>query len=333
MDNAGRQWGNENLPCCCFMKKSGFDMIKKIREFLVTFLGGILLSSVQGAFPVWAETTPKIKIVASFSVLGDLVRQVGGDLVEVDIIVPENADPHVYQPKPLDAKKLNQAELVIVNGLGFEGWFDRLIANSGFKGQTVVAAKDVKPRVLLDSQAGNVADPHAWHDVKNVILYVTEIKTALQQKRPDHREQLEKAAEKYIESLYDLDRWVHDQFTQITPAQRKVITTHDAFAYYGTAYHIEFLSPVGISTDAEPSAAKVADLIKTIKEQNIRAVFIENLSSRKLIEQIAKEAQTDVDGVLYADSLSDPADKNAPAKTYVDMVRHNTLSIRKALNS
>lgn len=276
----------------------------------------------------------KLKIVASFSVLGDLVRQVGGDDVQVDIIVPENADPHVYQPKPLDAKKLSQAELVIVNGLGFEGWLDRLIANSGFKGKIVVAAKAVKPRILLDSQAaGNVADPHAWHDVKNVILYVTEIKNALQQQLPDMKNKFEKAAGKYIHSLHRLDRWVQEQFKGIKPERRKVITTHDAFSYYGVAYGIEFLSPVGVSTDAEPSAAKVADLIRTIKEQNIRAVFIENLSTRKLIEQIAKEAQANVDGVLYADSLSDPQDTNSPAKTYIDMIRHNTFSICKAIDS
>lgn len=298
-------------------------MIKQFSKVLVALFSLSFMSSAEAKF----------KVVVTFSILGDLVRQIGGEGVEVDIIVPENADPHVYQPRPLDAKKLNQAELVIVNGLSFEGWFDRLIANSGYKGEIVIAAKAVKPRLILDSKAGNVADPHAWHDVKNVILYVAEIKAALQNKLPDMKDKIEKTAEKYIQSLKDLDQWVHNQFKDIKPERRKVITTHDAFAYYGAAYGIEFLSPVGISTDAEPSAAKVADLIKTIKEYNIRAVFIENLSSRKLIEQIAKEAQADVDGVLYADSLSDSKAESSPAKTYIDMIRHNTFSIRKALNS
>lgn len=300
---------------------------------MVTWFTKVLMGILGFAYLSNAEA--KLKVVTSFSILGDLVRQIGGEDVEVDIIVPENADPHVYQPVPSDAKKLSQAGLVIVNGLGFEGWFDRLITNSEYKKEVVVAANGIRqPRLLLDTKIGNVvADPHAWHDVKNVILYVNEIKTALQKNLPDLKDMFEKKAEKYIKSLKDLDQWVQDQFKEIKMEQRKVITTHDAFAYYGDAYGIEFLSPVGISTDAEPSAAKVADLIKTIKENNIRAVFIENLSSRKLIEQIAKEARTDVDGILYADSLSDPKVTNSPAKTYIEMIRHNTLSIRKALIS
>lgn len=285
-------------------------------------LGG-MISPVQAKF----------KVVASFSILGDLVRQIGGDEVEVDIIVPENSDPHVYQPKPADVRKLNQADLVIVNGLGFEGWFDRLIANSGYKGDVIIAARQVNPRILHDSQGVAAEDPHAWHDVKNVMLYVTEIKAALQKKLPHQKCLLEERASRYQERLEALDTWVEKKFSTIPVTKRKVITTHDAFAYYGAAYGVEFLSPVGVSTDAEPSAARVAELITTIKIQDIRAVFIENLSSRKLIEQIAEEADVDVDGVLYADSLSDPKEPHSPARTYIQMIRYNTAEIRKALGS
>ncbi|WP_032112849.1 metal ABC transporter solute-binding protein, Zn/Mn family [Candidatus Paracaedibacter symbiosus] len=292
-----------------------------------------LISLILACGVIASSAEAKLKVVASFSVLGDLARQIGGDDVEVDIIVPENADPHVYQPKPLDVKKLNQADLVIVNGLGFEGWFDRLISNSGYKSEVIIAAKQVKSRVLHDSNGVAAEDPHAWHNVKNVILYVGEIKTALQQKLPQQTDILEKRALNYIKELEALDAWVQAEFNAIPSDKRKVITTHDAFAYFGVAYGIEFLSPVGVSTDAEPSAAKIAELIKTIKKQDIHAVFIENLSSRKLIEQIAMEANVVIGGVLYADSLSDSKASESPAKTYMEMIRHNALTIHKALIS
>lgn len=318
MDHLGNEWCNENLPSYCFMSQF----------MIIAFLMLLGLGSATAE-----NKSPKLKVVASFSILGDFVRQIGGDDVEVEIIVPENADPHVYQSKPLDAKKLNQAELVIVNGLGFEGWLDRLITNSGYKGEVITASKTVKPRVGHNSQGSDVEDPHAWHNVKNSILYVTEIKQALQQKLPAQAATIEARANAYILRLQQLDQWVHGQFKEVDPKDRKVLTTHDAFAYFGLEYGLEFLSPVGISTDAEPSAAKVAELIKIIKSQNIKAIFIENFSFGKLVEQIAKEANAEVDGILYADSLSDPKEINAPAKTYIEMVQHNTIAIHKKLIS
>ncbi|MBW8309667.1 MAG: zinc ABC transporter substrate-binding protein [Candidatus Paracaedibacteraceae bacterium] len=275
----------------------------------------------------------KLKIVATFSILGDLIRNVGGDTIDVKFIVPENSDPHVYQPTPQDAALLAKADLVFVNGLDFEGWFERLISNSGYKGKVIVAGKNVSPRILVGSQGTAVDDPHAWHCVKNAILYVEVIAEALIEARPDLKELILKNKIDYLKKLENLDAWVEEQYTPFPINKRLVVTTHDAFWYYGGSYKITFLSPVGISTDAEPSAASVAHLIKEIKAKDIRAIFIESLSSRKLVEEIAAEAGVTVDGTLYADSLSSPHDSPAPAPTYIDMIRHNTLEIVKGLKS
>lgn len=301
-------------------------IINCIFTFLFMILGAMPLRTAIAA-------EKKLKVVATFSILGDLTRQIGGEDVDVDIIVPENSDPHIYEPKPLDVKKLNQADLVIVNGLGFEGWFDRLITNSGYKGEVIVAAKAVAPRILHMSQGVNAEDPHAWHNVKNALLYVDEIKQALQKKLPEKKEAIQARAKAYAHVLEDLDQWVHAQFKGIDSRHLKVITTHDAFAYFGAEYGIEFLSPVGISTDAQPTAAKVAELITIIKEQNIRAIFIENLADGRLVSEIAKEANVEVDGTLYADSLSNPSDLKSPARTYVEMIRYNTIALYKKLIS
>ena len=292
---------------------------------------------------VQAESTPleqkeKLKVVATFSILGDLIRQVGKDFVDVNIIVPENADPHVYRPNPKDAKLLAQADLIITNGLGFEGWLDRLIDNSGYKGPLVVAAKNVTPRPLSPEPKGNskaetAKDPHAWHSVPNAILYVEVIAEALKEALPDHKCAIEKNRQAYVAQLKELDSWIRQAYSNLPSSQRYVVTTHDAFWYYGETYAIHLLAPVGISTDAEPAAAAVAKLIKEIQEKKIRAVFIENLSSGKLLEEIANEAKVTLGGTLYADSLSGPANSAtpSPAATYSDMIRYNTTEIIKAL--
>ncbi|AIK97022.1 metal ABC transporter solute-binding protein, Zn/Mn family [Candidatus Odyssella acanthamoebae] len=282
----------------------------------------------------YAESAPsKLKVVATFSILGDLIRNVGGEAVDVKFIVPENADPHVYQPTPQDAAMLAKADLVFVNGLDFEGWFERLISNSGYKGKVIVAGKNVSPRILVGSKGTAVDDPHAWHCVKNAMLYVEVIAEALVEAHPVFKDLILQNKTDYLKKLENLDAWVEEQYVSFPVNKRLVVTTHDAFWYYGGSYKITFLSPVGISTDAEPSAAAVAHLIKEIKAKDIRAVFIESLSSRKLVEEIAAEAGANVDGTLYADSLSSPRVSPSPAPTYIDMIRHNTLEIVKGLKS
>ncbi len=271
-----------------------------------------------------------LKVVTSFSILGDFVKNIGKDLVEVQNIVPENADPHVYQPTPRDVALISKADLVIINGLDFEGWFKRLIENSGYKGKIITAGEKISARIIPGSKS-DVKDPHAWHCVKNARLYIQVIASALRDELPDSKTKINENEKSYLQELEKLDIWVRDQYKEIPIDQRIVITTHDAFWYYGDSYGIKFLSPVGVSTDAEPSASTIAALITQIRTQNIRAVFIENLSGRKLIDEIAKEANTNVDGVLFADSLSSPGDNNSPARTYIDMIRHNTREIIKAL--
>lgn len=301
--------------------------------FLIASLLGFSTLSLEATAP-----KKKLTVVATFSVLGDMIRQIGQNLVDVKIIVPENSDPHIYQSTPQDAKLISKADMVIRNGFGFEGWFDRLIDNSGYKGPHVVATQYVTARPLLTATTQNQyslkdipVDPHAWHSVKNAILYAQTITEALITALPNHKQEIEKNYQRYKWELENLDTWVHQQYADIPETDRYVITTHDAFWYYGNAYGIQFLSPVGISTDAEPAASAVAQLIRDIKNKNIRAVFIENLSSRKLIEEIAKEANVSIEGVLYADSLSNPQEPNSAAPSYLDMIRHNTREIVKQL--
>ena len=293
------------------------------------FAISILLNALTAA-----ASGNKLKVVTSFSILADFACQIGGDAVEVVSIVPENSDPHVYQPTPDDIRKIAHADLVLVNGLGFEGWLERLVANAGGNAKIITVTSKVKPRTMLDPKRGeDVYDPHAWHDVTNALLYVESIEDAFTQARPENELLFKKQAKVYRQQLNQLDKWVKSQFKALPMKERVVVTTHDAFWYYGQAYQITFLSPVGISTDAESSAAAVSQLINEMRDKQVRAVFIENLSNRKLIEQIAEETQVSIDGTLYADSLSDPKAENSPAKTYIEMVRHNTLSIVKGLVS
>lgn len=271
-----------------------------------------------------------LKVVATFSVLADMIRLIGGEDVEVSVIVPENADPHVYQPTSANVCSLQKAELVVINGLGFEGWMTRLIESSGYKGPVITASEKVNPRQLPDEKS---TDPHAWHDVQNGIAYVKAIAHGLKERLPEAKERIEKNTQVYLKDLETLDSWVKEQYRQVPSHIPKiVVTTHDAFSYYGQAYGITFKSPVGISTEAEPSPKDVAQLIETIRKENIKAIFLENLAKSRLLQEIAREARgLDIQGELYADSLSDPKEEKSPAKTYISMIRHNTSEIIKAL--
>lgn len=277
-------------------------------------------------FVIPAHATP-LKIIASFSVLQNLVEEVGGNLVHVHSIVPPNADPHTYQPTTGDAKNVAQADLIFVNGLGFEGWLDRLIAASGFQGPVITVSDQVTVR-NFNHREGFVPDPHAWHNVNNTILYVKTIVKALIDYDPAHREIYQNRGIAFVQKLQTLDTEIKMLFAQIPLEHRKVVSTHDAFWYFGTAYKIKFFSPVGISTEAQASAANVAQLINEIRNHNIHAVFLENLANKKLIHQIAEEAKVAVEGTLYADSLSE---KDGPGATYMDMMRFNANTIAKAL--
>jgi zinc/manganese transport system substrate-binding protein len=276
-----------------------------------------------------ALAADKVKAVASFSILADLIRQIGADRVDVTALAGPNADMHAFQPTPADAKTIAAANLVVINGLGLEGWADRLVKSSGYKGQPVIASKGIKSLAAEDDKHGHGgkghahgrADPHAWQAVANVKTYVTNIRDGLIAVDSGGKADYESAAGDYLKRLDALEAEIKGAFADVPKPKRRVITSHDAFKYYGNAYGIAFLSPQGVTGDSEPTAKDVAALIRQIKRAKVKAVFVENISSPRLIETIAKEAGASMGGTLYSDALSDPS---GPAGTYTDMMRHNT---------
>lgn len=278
-----------------------------------------------------AQAADKLPVVASFSILGDLVRVVGGERVSVTTLVGANEDAHAFEPKPADAKAILRSRLLFTNGLRFEPWAQKLAKAAGYKGVTVVASKGVQPRAMSDEKghahddhAHAEADPHAWQNPENVLIYVRNIASALSQADPAGRALYQANSATYVQELQTLDAWAKTQFAAIPVAKRKVITSHDAFGYFAAHYQIEFLAPQGVSTETEPSAKQVAQLIRQIQREKIKAVFIENMSNPKLLAQLSKDAGVSLGASLYADALSS-ADQ--PGATYLQMMRHNVIQL------
>ena len=274
-----------------------------------------------------AHAADKVPVTASFSILGDLVRSVGGERVAVTTLVGPNEDAHVFEPKPKDAKALLNSRLLVTNGLGFEPWADKLARSANYKGEVVVASRDVKTRQVSDAKKHadhGDADPHAWQNPNNVVLYVRHIAVGLAKADPDGAVIYQSNAESYVKELVALDTWAKAQFAAIPLDKRKVITSHDAFGYLAAQYGVQFLAPQGVNTDAEPSAKQVAQLIAQIKREKIRAVFVENMSNPKLLAQLSKDAGATVGASLYADALSAP---EQPGATYLQMMRHNITQL------
>jgi zinc/manganese transport system substrate-binding protein len=272
-------------------------------------------------FPVRAQD--RLNIVASFSILGDFAENVGGERVSVTTLVGPDGDVHVYAPAPADAKKILDARLVIINGLGLEGWLPRLVQSAGSKATVVTASQGVAPRKL-----GSDADPHAWQSVANAKIYVANIRDALVAADPAGAAIYRANAERYLAKLDALDREVRDAIAQIPEARRKVISTHDAFGYFAAAYGIEFIAPQGVSTESEVSARDIAGIITRIRAGRIPAVFLENISDPRLIRRISAETGARIGGTLYSDSLTG---EKGDAPTYIDMVRHNIRALTSAL--
>ncbi len=280
-----------------------------------------------------ADAGDKVKAVASFSILGDMVRQVGGDRVEVATLVGPDGDAHVFSPTPADAKMLASAQLFFVNGLGFEGWMERLEKSSGFTGKTVVASTGVKPRTMIEEEGGTpetITDPHAWQDLANGRLYVANIRDGLIAADPAGQAEYEANAAKYLGEIMQEDDAVRGALAKLPNDRRRIITSHDAFGYFGAAYGLEIVAPEGVSTDSEASAQDVAKIIRQIKAEHIPAVFIENITDHRLLDQIARETGAKIGGTLYSDALSPP---DGPAPTYLDMFRHNVGALTAALSS
>jgi zinc/manganese transport system substrate-binding protein len=282
----------------------------------------IALAFIAAVGPARAE--PRLNVVASFSILGDFVGNVGGDRVSVTTLVGADSDAHVYVPTPADAKRIADAKLVLVNGLGFEGWLPRLVKSAGGKAAIVTATSGIAPLKL-----GSEADPHAWQSVANAKIYVANIRDALAAASPADAELFRANAEAYLAKLDALDREVREAVAQIPNGRRKVISTHRAFGYFAAAYGVEFIAPVGVSTESEASARDLARIITQIRTAKIPAVFLENISDPRLIRRISAETGARVGGTLYSDSLT--AEKG-DSPTYIAMVRHNIKALTSALS-
>jgi zinc/manganese transport system substrate-binding protein len=295
----------------------------------------LMAAGVAAAFiaaPAAAQDSPSARItaVATFSILGDLVRNVGGDRVAVTTLVGPNGDAHVYSPTPGDAKELAAARIVFVNGLGLEGWMTRLVTASGTKAPMIVVSTGVTPRRMPDEDKPGrlVTDPHAWQSVADAKTYVANIRDGLAAADPAGKAVYDTNAQAYLGKLDALEQEITTAIAAIPAARRKIITTHDAFGYFGAAYGMSFIAPEGLSTEAEPSAKDVARIIRQVRKQKIPAVFLENVADPRLMAQIARETGAALGGKLYSDALSEPG---GPAGTYLDMMRHNIREFAKAL--
>jgi zinc/manganese transport system substrate-binding protein len=276
--------------------------------------------------PALAQAEP-LPVVASFSVLGDMVRQIGGADVAVTVLVGPDSDSHVYEPSPSDTRRLATARLFVVNGLGLEGWIPRLIGSAGFKGRVVTATDGVTPLQL--SEPGKTApDPHAWQDVADGRIYVRNIVAALAEADPAHAQAYAERAAAYDAELVVLDDWVRAEIGSVPPERRKIVTTHDAFQYFGHAYGVAFEAPVGMNEDSEPDARAVAGLIRQIRQEHIRALFIENMTDPRLLDQLARETGTKPAGALLADALSKPGEGG---ESYVALFRRNVPAMVAAM--
>jgi zinc/manganese transport system substrate-binding protein len=295
-------------------------------------LAATALAALFVAVPACAQD--RLKVIASFSILGDFVKNVGGDRVEVATLVGPNGNAHVYAPSPGDAKKVADAKLVFVNGLGFEGWLERLVKASGTKAPIVIATKGIKPLERggdhdHDHDHGR-ADPHAWQSVANAKIYIANSRDALIAADPAGKDVYLANAAAYLAKLDALEREVREVIAKIPADRRRVITSHSAFGYFQNAYGVNFIAPQGASTEAEASAKDVAAIIAQIKKQKAAAVFLENVTDPRLVEQIARETGAKVGGTLYSDALTD--DKG-DATTYIDLIRHNLRQLASALVS
>jgi zinc/manganese transport system substrate-binding protein len=288
-----------------------------------------------------AHATDRVKVVTSFSILGDLVKQVGGDRIEVTTLVGPNGDAHVFSPSPAVAAKVKAAQIIFMNGLGLEGWMERFVKASGTKAPLVVTSTGVETRTggdaVHDEPKGNSKgpaehrlDPHAWQNVATVKVYVANIREALVKADPSGQGTYDANAARYLAELDTLDTEVKAAMAKVPADRRRIITTHDALGYFAAAYGMQIIAPQSVSTESEASAQDVARIIRQIKAQGIPAVFIENVSDDRLIQQIAKETGAKIGGKIYSDALSEPG---GPASTYVDMMRNNIRAFSEALTN
>jgi zinc/manganese transport system substrate-binding protein len=289
---------------------------------------------ILSLFTTSASAERQIEVVASFTILADMASEIGGRSVNVKSLVGPDKDAHVYEPTPEDVRTLRRASLLIINGMGFEGWIERLVEASGFRGTVVIASQGIKPfrdgsegRRESKGQAG-AEDPHAWQSLPNARTYVANIANAMIRSLPTNETDIRAAARRYSLALDSTDAWVRRELATIPKEKRKVITSHDAFRYFEKEYGVTFLAPQGWTTESQPTAAGVAALIRQARRERITALFVENISDSRLLEQIARESRSRVGGRLYSDALSHP---DGPAGTYLDMFRHNVKTLKAGM--
>jgi zinc/manganese transport system substrate-binding protein len=287
-------------------------------------LAGTTLAALQPL--ALRAQTPAARVVASFSILADMAQELAPAGVEVLALVGPDSDAHVYQPSPADGKRLAQADLVLINGLGFEGWIERMVKVSGYRGTVAVATQGIEPR----TGGHHAADPHVWQDLALARRYASNISAAFAQGWPGRREEIAMRSAAYVARIDQLDAQVRNWLAAVPRAQRRVITSHDAFGYFGAAYGVDFLAPQGWTTHSEPSAAAVARLIRQIKKDGVRALFIENISDPRLVDRIAREGGLRIGGTLYSDALSKPS---GSAPTYLRLFEHNARTLAAALQA
>ncbi len=282
-----------------------------------------LLAMLPAAARAQGSPGSTLNILASFTILADFARAIGGARLRVASLVGPNQDAHRYQPRPSDLRAVTGAAVMISNGLGYEGWVERLVRSAGFKGVAVVASTSVAPLRI-----GAAPDPHAWQDVANAKIYVGNIRDALSAADPAHAAQYAAGADAYLAQLQQLDAEMRAAWAQIARATRRIVTSHDAFTYYGAAYGVDFFAPQGIAEGSDPTPRQLAALIAQIRTQNIRALFVESISNAQILRQVARETGVRIGPAVYSDALSDPT---GPAGSYLDMMRHNTRSFIGAL--
>ena len=274
--------------------------------------------------PTASATQPPIRVVVSFSILEDIVHEVGGGDVVVTSLIGRDANEHVFEPSPDQVRLLTQAQLFVVNGLGLEGWMTRLIQSAQYRGPLVVATEGIEPIAATEGSR----DPHAWQDPRNGLIYARNIMRALAGVDPQNARAYRRRLRGYEAQLEALDQRVRERLGEIPPEKRRVITTHDAFAYYGRAYGVAFTAPEGLNTESEPSAKTVAELIRQIRREGIKALFLENISDPRLMEMIARETGATLGAPLYSDALSMP---DEPAPTYIRMIEYNTVALKEGM--
>ena len=284
---------------------------------------------LAGSAPDASAAQTPVRVLVSFSILADIARQVGGSDVAVTGLIGPDANEHVFEPSPDQVRLLTQAQLFIVNGFGLEGWRTRLIQSALYRGPVVIATAGITP--ITTTETGETTpspDPHAWQDPRNGVIYAENVTRALAGIDPEHAEAYRRRFRDYRAALDALDRNVRDGLGVIPVEKRQVITTHDAFAYYGKAYGVTFMAPEGLNTESEPSAKSVAALIRQIRRQGVKALFLENISDPRLMEEIARDTGATLGPPLYSDALSSP---NGPAPTYIRMIEYNTATLRAGM--